>query len=70
MEWDERDDWDDYWEEREFNTFSRVKMHAQHKSLMVSSLLLNTMSITSMAKELSRNSLILRILFFTLFEMC
>ena len=24
MEWDECDDWDDYWEERDFNTFSRV----------------------------------------------
>lgn len=24
MEWDERDDWDDYWQEEDFNTFSRV----------------------------------------------
>ena len=24
MVWDERDDWDEYWEERDFNTFSRV----------------------------------------------
>ena len=24
QEWDERDDWEDYWEEQDFNTFSRV----------------------------------------------
>lgn len=24
MVWDERDDWEDYWEEQDFNTFSRV----------------------------------------------
>lgn len=24
MEWEKRDDWDDYWEKREFNAFSRV----------------------------------------------
>lgn len=24
MEWDNRDDWEDYWEEQDFNTFSRV----------------------------------------------
>ena len=24
QEWDERDDWEDYWEEQDFNTFSRI----------------------------------------------